>query len=98
MAGAPGAGLSVTRTREDALTSAIEIRRQLTEGADFAELARTHSDEATTAGAGGDRGVLGRGRLPAVYESIAYQLAVGEVSEPIETDEGFELIERLEDP
>lgn len=98
MAGAPGAGLAITRTREDALTSALEIRRQLLEGADFATLARTHSDDTETAAAGGDRGVLGRGRLPAVYESIEYQLAVGELSEPIETDEGFELIERLEDP
>jgi peptidyl-prolyl cis-trans isomerase SurA len=98
MAGAPGAGLAITRTREDALTSALELRRQILEGADFAELARTHSDDTETAGDGGDRGVLGRGRLPAVYESIEYQLAVGELSEPIETDEGFELIERLEDP
>jgi hypothetical protein len=97
MAGAPGADLAITRSREDALTSALEIRRQLLEGADFAELARTHSD-AETAAAGGDRGILGRGRLPAFYESIEYQLAVDEISEPIETEEGFELIQRLEDP
>jgi hypothetical protein len=98
MAGAPGAGLAITRDREAALTSALEIRRQLTEGADFAELARTHSDDEETAGAGGDRGVLGRGRLPAFYESIEYQLAVNEISEPVESEEGFELIQRLEDP
>jgi len=60
-------------------------------GADFAELARKHS-EGPTGSAGGDLGFLGRGRTAPSFEAAAFTLAPGEVSELVETENGLHII------
>ena len=95
-AGARNAGPEITRTREEAQALAQQVFAQAsTPGADFAALAREHSEDGS-AERGGDLGVTGRGRLSAPYEAAAYGLALNAVSPPVESDFGFHVIQRVE--
>ena len=64
-------------------------------GADFAELARRHSQD-PSARAGGDLGELARGELQPQFEEAILKLGVGEVTPPIRSASGLHLF-RLED-
>jgi peptidyl-prolyl cis-trans isomerase SurA len=70
------------------------VRSQLRDGADFAELARKHSGDAT-AKDGGDLGMLKRGELAQDIEARILALKPGEISEPYRSDLGFHIF-RLE--
>lgn len=84
---------SSARSRMDAHAEISDLKRQLGEGADFAELARENSDCPSGAG-GGDLGQFGRGMMVPEFEEAAFALKLGEVSDVIETDFGFHLIVR----
>ena len=70
------------------------VRGQLREGADFAELARKFSADAT-AKDGGDLGTLKRGELSQEIEGRILALTPGQVSEPYRSDLGYHIF-RLE--
>lgn len=70
------------------------LRTQLKDGADFAELARQHSGDAT-AKDGGDLGTLKRGELSQEVEGAILVLKVGELSEPFRSPLGYHVF-RLE--
>ncbi len=62
-------------------------------GADFSEMARRYS-EGPGASEGGDRGILIRGAgAPRAIERAAFSLRSGEVSDVLETIQGFHLIQ-----
>jgi parvulin-like peptidyl-prolyl isomerase len=65
-------------------------------GADFAELARAHSQDAETAPRGGDTGFFRRGQMAPAFEEAAFALAPGEVSDMVETPFGVHVV-RLEE-
>lgn len=79
---------------ESARIRAELIRRQITEGADFAELARQHSRDAT-AKDGGDLGTLKRGELAQDIETVILALQPGELSPPYRSSLGYHIF-RLE--
>ncbi len=68
----------------------------LTGGADFAELARKQSDDPGSGRAGGDLGWAPRGTFVPAFEAAAYRLDIGEVSEVVESQFGYHIIELLE--
>jgi peptidyl-prolyl cis-trans isomerase SurA len=70
------------------------VRKQLREGADFAELASKHSGDAT-AKDGGDLGTLKRGELAQDIETRILALQPGEISDPYRSDLGYHIF-RLE--
>ena len=77
-----------------------ELREQLVEGADFAELADAVSDDASSAREGGDLGSFGRGRMVKPFEDAAFGLDEGEISQPVKTRFGWHIIkvdEKLEE-
>lgn len=85
-----------TPEQEQQVLSRIEeLRRQVVDGADFAELARTHSQGAG-AGQGGNIGWLNPVSLPDALARVAAAQEKGEVSQPVRTDLGYHLI-RTED-
>jgi len=94
--GARNADDDVERSREDARGLAERIHRQLTRGDDFAETAARLSEDSSRR-RGGDLGMVGRGNLAQAYEATAWALEVNEVSEVVETEFGFHIIQRLED-
>ena len=65
-------------------------------GADFAELARTHSEDEGSAVQGGDLGLFGRGRMVPEFEAVAFELEVGAVSDPVRSAFGFHVIKITE--
>ena len=80
----------------DAATDeAAGLVAQLKEGADFAELARLHSSEAS-AGNGGDMGYLHAGMLSPSAEQIINELPVGSISDPVRLLEGIAIF-RVDD-
>lgn len=72
---------------------AAQLRAELSEGADFGELAAEHSLDLSTRLGGGDLGWISRGTLtvPEV-EQAALELGEGELSEVVESPLGYHLI------
>ncbi len=70
---------------------AQQLLDALTEGADFAELAREHST-CPSGERGGALGWFGRGRMVPEFEEAAFALQVGELSGLVETQFGVHII------
>jgi peptidyl-prolyl cis-trans isomerase C len=68
------------------------IRQEILAGKDFAETAKTQSDCPSKA-RGGDLGYFAKGRMVPEFEKAAFSLKEGEVSEIVETQFGFHLIQ-----
>jgi peptidyl-prolyl cis-trans isomerase SurA len=68
-----------------------EIREQLDAGADFAQLALTHS-QAQTALQGGSLGWRKGSELPTLFADIVFAMQPGQVSEPIQSGSGFHIV------
>jgi len=64
-------------------------------GEDFAELAAELSKDTGSGSAGGDLGFVPRGRFVAPFDEAVFTLPIGEVSEPLETQFGWHVIEVL---
>ena len=75
---------------------AAELAAEARAGADFAELAREHSDDEATAEEGGDLGMFGRGRMVAEVEVAAFELDVDAVSDPVRSAIGFHVLKVTE--
>ncbi len=96
-AGARNAPDDVTRTQAEARALATQLRAQaIAEGADFAAIARESSEDAS-ADEGGDLGLVGRGLLAPAYEAAAWELQDGAISEVVESEFGFHVIQRIPD-
>jgi parvulin-like peptidyl-prolyl isomerase len=67
------------------------IAAQLTQGADFAALARDYSEEPRRE-YGGDLGYIERGQILPQLETVSFELAVGETSPILTTGHGFHLL------
>jgi peptidyl-prolyl cis-trans isomerase SurA len=74
----------------------IELHQRLVNGADFYDLARTFSDDANSAPSGGDLGWLNADQLPAVLQTPLDLLATEEFSLPIQSDNGWHLLQAVE--
>lgn len=70
---------------------ALSIRASAAAGADFAALARAHSND-EGAEAGGNLGYKKESELPAAFIAEVQNLAAGEVSQVIPTSRGFHLL------
>ena len=94
--GARNAPEDITRSKEEAQARASELRETAAaSGADFEALARENSED-SSAERGGDLGEVGRGIFAPPYESAAFQLQAGQVSDVVETDFGYHVIQRVE--
>ena len=79
-------------TYAEALARALEIRQKILQGADFADLARTDSDDMGSSSKGGDLCFLKRGQTVPSFEDAAFALPTGQLSQPVKTPYGFHLI------
>ena len=73
----------------------VALKERLTHGADFAELARLHSNDLSAA-KGGDLGWLNPGDTVPEFERAMNSLKPGEVGEPVQSPFGWHLIQVME--
>ena len=82
--------------RERARAVADSLQRLAAAGADFAELARRHSEDPGSRTRGGDLGWFGRGRMVPEFEQAAFALEPGAVSPVVESRFGLHIIKAYE--
>src|SRR5690554_6630418 len=84
-------------TLQAAEARAREVAAQArAEGADFAALAREHSDDFGSADAGGDLDWVEPGAMVPEFEQALFDMQPGEVSEPVRTDFGWHVLQLRE--
>jgi peptidyl-prolyl cis-trans isomerase SurA len=72
-----------------------QLRERISGGADFATLARSHSDDKGSASKGGDLGWVSPGDLVPAFEETMAQLAANALSQPVRSQFGWHLIQVL---
>jgi parvulin-like peptidyl-prolyl isomerase len=94
--GASRADADIKRSKDAANSEAQRIHKSVTsEGKDFAEMAKKHSD-GPSGPKGGDLGKFKFEVMAKPFSEAAFALDVGAISEVVETDFGFHIIKRTE--
>jgi peptidyl-prolyl cis-trans isomerase SurA len=102
-------GVAVTQTRarhilvkpseilasEEAKNKLLALRERLSQGDDFATIARAHSEDTGSAALGGDLGWTNPGETVPEFERVMNALKPGELSTPFQSRFGWHLIEVL---
>lgn len=81
------------RTRDEAQQLAETAREALDSGDSFADTALRYSDDTASAEEGGDLGVISRGFFGDTFDEAAFGLEEGDVSQPVELDNAFHIIQ-----
>ena len=72
------------------------FRKRVQNGEDFSFLASLYSEDPGSSKVGGDLGFVKKGKLVPKFESVAFRLQEGELSNVVETKFGFHLIQMVE--
>lgn len=72
--------------------TANEVKTQLNDGKDFAELAAKYSTDASNAQSGGELGFFGKGDMVEPFETAAFSMKINEISDPVKTEFGYHII------
>ena len=75
--------------------TAKEVVKKLADGEDFALLASEYSLDDVNKESGGDLGWFASGMMVQAFDEAAFALEVGEISDPIQTDFGWHILESL---
>ena len=67
----------------------LALRKKIEQGMDFVEAVRKESDDVVN---DGHLGTFGKGRMVPEFETVAFSLAKGELSQPVRTQFGWHLI------
>jgi len=77
------------------LEEALAVKQRLNNGEDFAALAAELSTDTGTKDRGGDLGWFGRSVTDPAFEEATYGLQVGEISNPVQSQSGYHIIQLL---
>jgi len=77
-----------------ALARAQQLREEILDGTDFADVAERESADSTSRINGGDLGVVPLGQFLVEFEEAVLALPNGEISEPVQTPFGYHIIKR----
>lgn len=72
-----------------------ELKTQIENGADFAELAKEHSN-CPSGRSGGELGTFGPGQMVREFDEVVFSADVGSVQGPVKTQFGYHLVEVTE--
>lgn len=78
------------------LEEANAVRVELVAGKDFTELAKAKSVDPSAAENGGNMGFNPRGKMVPEYDEVAFALKKGELSQPVQTEFGFHVIQLID--
>jgi foldase protein PrsA len=80
-----------------ALATAAQLRADLLAGGSWSQLASKYSDDTDTKGKGGNLGTVAQGSLidslGAEFDTALFSLALDQISEPMQTANGYEIIQ-----
>jgi peptidyl-prolyl cis-trans isomerase C len=76
----------------DSEQSCLDLKSQIENGADFAEIARAHS-KCPSGKQGGDLGEFSPGQMVREFDEVVFKKEVGQVHGPVKTEFGFHLVE-----
>ena len=70
----------------------VDLKTKIEEGADFADMAKKHS-ECPSGNEGGNLGVFSTGQMVPEFDTVVFNDDVGKVHGPVKTQFGYHLIE-----
>ena len=76
----------------DDKTTCEDLKKQIEEGADFAAIAKEHSN-CPSGKQGGDLGEFGPGQMVKEFDAVVFSAPVGQVQGPVKTQFGYHLVE-----
>lgn len=79
----------------DSEAKCAELKQQIENGSDFADVAREHSS-CPSGRKGGDLGSFGRGQMVPEFDEVVFSAPVNEVQGPVKTQFGYHLLEVTE--
>jgi hypothetical protein len=94
--GAKRAPKGVTRSKADAKARAAEAVAKIRAGTPFEDVVKEYSDDTGSVDRMGSLGKFRRGDMDPAFAAAAFALAVGQVSDPVETPFGFHVIKRTQ--
>ncbi|MAL64600.1 MAG: hypothetical protein CMF94_00705 [Candidatus Marinimicrobia bacterium] len=83
-------------SKETSLQTLKNIKTKIEQGDSFSELAKEFSEDPGSKSNGGDLGWVTRGSLVKSFETAAFTSPLNQITDPVETEFGFHLIETLE--
>lgn len=94
--GAKRAPKGVTRSKADAKARAAEGLAKVRAGTPFEDVVKEYSDDTGSVDRMGSLGKFRREDMDPAFAAAAFALAVGQVSDPVETPFGFHIIKRTQ--
>jgi peptidyl-prolyl cis-trans isomerase SurA len=87
----------ITDEQKDKIRTKLNsFRDRVYKGEDFKMLATLYSDDPGSAAKGGELGFVSRGDLVPEFERAAFKLKAGEISEVVESQFGFHIVQLIE--
>jgi peptidyl-prolyl cis-trans isomerase D len=82
--------------REDTTAArafAEELRKEIQDGGEFAQVAVRESADQASAAEGGSLGTVVRGQMPSAFDSVAFNAPINAIPEPVQTTLGFHVLQ-----
>jgi peptidyl-prolyl cis-trans isomerase C len=76
----------------DSEQKCLDIKQQIEQGADFAEMAKQHS-QCPSGAHGGDLGEFGPGMMVPEFDRVVFSAPVNTIQGPVQTQFGYHLLE-----
>ena len=75
----------------------LDLKRQLEEGADFGHLAAAHSECPSGKESGGNLGWISEGTTVPEFDSVVFDMELGDISDVFETPLGCHIVEKMDE-